>query len=473
MFSSFLTANGLDIVFFIINLVVFAAGLYLLFRLEKRHVKFSTRVFVGLGLGVVGGLLLQVVYGGATPLVKLTLSWINLVGNIYIGLLRMIVYPLILVSLLTAIVRLRGKKNVGSIGGSVIAVLLATTAVAALIGALLTASFGLTSAQIDKGKAETDRQASLEKSVTNVSSDLPSQIASFIPSNPFQDLTGARSTSTIAVVIFAAFAGFAVLKVAKHHEEEFNLLSRGIEAANRAVGELVKIVIRLTPYGVVSFLINIVAASDWAQILKLVNFVLVSYLAILIMFVIHALILLGIGLNPVTYYKKAWSTLSFAFISRSSASTLPLTIKTQTTKLGVPEAIADIGSTLAVSIGQNGCAGIYPAMLAVMVAPTLGINPLAPDFLIKLILLVTIGSFGIAGVGGGATYAGLVVLSSMGLPVWIAALLISVEPLIDMARTALNVSGAFVANLVTAKLRGELDPSLYHDQLLELVEEAV
>ncbi|MDO8972071.1 MAG: cation:dicarboxylase symporter family transporter, partial [Saprospiraceae bacterium] len=301
---------------------------------------------------------------------------------------------------------------------------------------------------------------------------LPSQIASFIPGNPFQDLTGARSTSTIAVVIFAGFLGFAFLSVAKKNPDQFASLSSGVEALNSAVGELVKIVIRLTPYGVVSFLTNIVAASDWVQILKLVNFVLVSYLAILILFVIHALILLGFGLNPITYFKKSWSTLSFAFISRSSASTLPLTIKTQTTKLGVPDAIADIGSSLALSIGQNGCAGIYPAMLAVMVAPTVGINPLSPEFLIKLIIIVAIGSFGIAGVGGGATYAGLVVLSSMGLPVWIAALLISVEPLIDMARTALNVSGAFVANLVTSKLRGELDTSLYNDLLPELVEEA-
>lgn len=472
MFSSFLTANGLDILFFAINLAVFIGGLIFLYRLEKRHVKFGNRVFVGLGLGIVLGLLLQIIYGGTTPLVKLTLSWINLVGSIYIGLLRMVVYPLILVSLLTAIVRLKGKRNIGSIGGSVIGILLVTTVMAGLVGALLSVSFGLTSAGLDKGKAETDRQASLEKSVANVSNDLPYQIASFIPGNPFQDLTGARSTSTIAVVIFAGFLGFAFLSVAKKHPDQFASLSSGVEALNTAVGELVKIVIRLTPYGVVSFLTNIVAASDWAQILKLINFVLVSYLAILIVFGIHALILLGIGLNPLTYFKKAWSTLSFAFISRSSASTLPLTIKTQTTQLGVPEAIADIGSSLALSIGQNGCAGIYPAMLAVMVAPTVGINPLAPDFLIKLLIIVAISSFGIAGVGGGATYAGLVVLSSLGLPVWIAALLISVEPLIDMARTALNVSDAFVANLVTAKLRGELNANVYNDQLPELVEEA-
>ena len=472
MLSSFLTANGLDIVFFIINLALMVGGLYLLFRLQQRHVKFGTRVFAGLGVGIVLGLIMQLAYGTGSPVVKLSLSWINLVGSIYVGLLKMIVYPLVLISLITAIVRLKGRENVGKIGGAVIGMLMLTTAVAALVGALTTASFGLTSAGLEKGKAETDRQAALEKSVTNVASDLPSQIASFIPSNPFQDLTGARSTSTIATVIFAGFVGFSILAVGRKKEDLFKSLATGVEALNAMVTEMVKFVIRLTPYGVVSILANIVAASDWAQILKLVNFVLISYLAILIMFGIHALILFGVGLNPVTYFKKAWSTLTFAFVSRSSASTLPLTIKTQTTKLGVPDAIANIGSSFALSIGQNGCAGIYPAMLAVMVAPTLGINPLAPDFLVKLIIIVAIGSFGIAGVGGGATYAGLVVLSSLGFPVWIAALLISVEPLIDMARTALNVSDAFVSNLVVARLRKELDTTAYNDQMAELVEEA-
>jgi L-cystine uptake protein TcyP (sodium:dicarboxylate symporter family) len=216
---------------------------------------------------------------------------------------------------------------------------------------------------------------------------------------------------------------------------------------------------------------NIVAGSNWAQILKLANFVLLSYVAIAIMFLIHFGILAVFGINPITYVRKAWSTLSFAFVSRSSAATLPMTIETQTTTMGVPRSIASLGSSFAVTIGQNGCAGIYPAMLAVMVAPTLGINPLDPAFLIKLIIVVAIGSFGIAGVGGGATYAGLVVLSSMGLPVWIAALLIAVEPLIDMARTALNVSDAFVANLLTARLRGELNLAQYNDLQPQLVEE--
>ncbi|AVG11943.1 DAACS family dicarboxylate/amino acid:cation symporter [Paenibacillus larvae subsp. larvae DSM 25430] len=102
-------------------------------------------------------------------------------------------------------------------------------------------------------------------------------------------------------------------------------------------------------------------------------------------------------------------------------------------------------------------------MLAVMIAPTVGINPLDPFFIIQLVVIVAISSFGVAGVGGGATFAALIVLSAMNMPVGLAGLLISIEPLIDMGRTALNVSGSMTAGTVTAKMLGEMDLSTYND----------
>ena len=113
------------------------------------------------------------------------------------------------------------------------------------------------------------------------------------------------------------------------------------------------------------------------------------------------------------------------------------------------------------SIGQNGCAGIYPAMLAVMIAPTVGINPLSPGFIATLILVVAISSFGVAGVGGGETFAAIIVLSAMDLPIALAGVLISVEPLIDMGRTALNVSGSMVSGVVASRATNELDTETY------------
>ncbi len=124
--------------------------------------------------------------------------------------------------------------------------------------------------------------------------------------------------------------------------------------------------------------------------------------------------------------------------------------------------IANFAAGFGATIGQNGCAGLYPAMLAVMIAPSVGVNPADPQFLLTLLVVVTLGSFGIAGVGGGATFAAIVVLSTMNLPIALAGLLISIEPLIDMGRTAVNVNGAMTAGAVTSRLLGQTDLAVFH-----------
>ena len=225
---------------------------------------------------------------------------------------------------------------------------------------------------------------------------------------------------------------------------------------------VVRIVLQLTPYGILAIMARTVATSDFGAIYSLGKFVLASYVALIVVFIIHLIILALTGLNPVLYVKKAAETLIFAFTSRTSAGTLPLNIQTQTERLGVPEGIANMSGSLGLSIGQNGCAGVYPAMLAVMIAPTVGINPLDPSFLIAVILIVAISSFGVASVGGGATFAAILVLSALDLPIALAGVLISVEPLIDMGRTALNVSGSMTAGVTTARLTGELDTQIYN-----------
>ena len=144
-----------------------------------------------------------------------------------------------------------------------------------------------------------------------------------------------------------------------------------------------------------------------------------------------------------------------------------MTISNMEGDLGVSEGIANLSGSLGISIGQNGCAGIYPAMLAVMIAPVLGINPLSVAFLAKLVVITTFSSFGIVGVGGGATFAALVVLSTLGFPVELAGVLVAIEPIIDMGRTALNVSDSLLAGVVAAKSVRELDENVYNRKEVE------
>ncbi|MCY8213692.1 cation:dicarboxylase symporter family transporter, partial [Bacillus spizizenii] len=236
-----------------------------------------------------------------------------------------------------------------------------------------------------------------------------------------------------------------------------------VDAVYAIVMRVVTLILRLTPYGVLAIMTKTIATSDIDSILKLGMFVVASYAALITMFIIHLLLLTLSGLNPIVYLKKALPVLVFAFTSRSSAGALPLNIKTQKS-MGVPEGIANFAGSFGLSIGQNGCAGIYPAMLAMMIAPTIGQNPFDPVFIITVIAVVAISSFGVAGVGGGATFAALLVLSSLNMPVALAGLLISIEPLIDMGRTALNVSGSMTSGLITSKVTKEIDSGIFNDQ---------
>ncbi|MCY9108741.1 L-cystine transporter [Bacillus atrophaeus] len=448
----------------ILNLFIIILLIAGLFVMQKKHVSFSKRVFTALGLGIVFGFALQLIYGPASDIVTQTADWFNIAGGGYVKLLQMIVMPLVFISILGAFTKLKLTKNLGKISGLILGILIATTAIAAAVGIVSALSFDLQTIQIDQGDTELSRGQELEqKSEDMTAKTLPQQMIELLPSNPFLDFTGARPTSTVAVVIFAAFLGVAFLGVKRKQPEQAETFKKMVDAVYSIIMRVVTLILRLTPYGVLAIMTKTIATSDIDSILKLGMFVIASYAALIVMFIIHLLLVTFSGLNPFMYVKKALPVMIFAFTSRSSAGSLPLNIKTQRS-MGVPEGIANFAGSFGLSIGQNGCAGIYPAMLAIMIAPTVGQNPLDPAFIVSVIAVVAISSFGVAGVGGGATFAALLVLSALNMPVALAGLLISVEPLIDMGRTALNVSGSMTAGLITSKATKDIDTAVFNDQ---------
>lgn len=455
----------MDTLLVIINIIALFALIALLFTMQKKHVSFSKRVFTGLGLGIVLGFIIHLLYGTTSNITTQTIDWFNIVGSGYVKLLQMIVMPLVFISIVGAFTKVQLTKNLGKISFLGIGILLFTTGIAAAIGIASALGFGLQGTELTAGEAENARNEALTENVKMVQDmTIPQQILSFIPANPFDDLTGSRPTSTIAVVIFASFVGIAYLGVRRKQPEPAELFRKIVEALYAITMRIVTLILRLTPYGVLALMTKMTATSDYGAIVKLGKFVIASYVAIIVMFLVHLLLISLVKLSPVTYMKKAFPTLTFAFTSRSSAGTLPLNIKTQTDSFGVSEAIANFVGPFSLSIGQNGCAGIYPAMLAIMVAPTAGIDPFDPAFILTVIAVVVISSFGVAGVGGGATFASLIVLSVLNLPIAIVGLLISVEPLIDMGRTALNVSGSMTSGILTSKITGELNKDIYNDK---------
>lgn len=449
----------------VLNVIILMILISLLIVMHKKHVSFSKRVFTGLGLGIVFGLILHFTYGPTSEVVLKSVDWFSIAGSGYVKLLQMVAMPLVLISIVSAFTKVVAGKNFGKMAGLILLILVGTTAIAASVGIASALSFNLDATQLVQGDAEQARgEEIVQKSNDIGDKTMPQQILDLLPANPFLDLTGARSSSTIAVVIFAAFLGLGYLAVKRKDEKTAALIKTGIDAIYALIMQIVKIVLRLTPFGILAIMTSTIATSDFGAIYNMGKFVIASYVALAVMFVVHLIIVALTGMSPIKYIKKVSPTLLFAFTSRSSAGTLPLNIQTQTKRLGVSEGIANFAGSFGVSIGQNGCAGVYPAMLAIMIAPSVDINPFDPGFIATLILVVAISSFGVAGVGGGATFAAIIVLSTMNLPVALAGVLISVEPLIDMGRTALNVNDSMVAGVTTARITGELDKDVYNSK---------
>ncbi len=445
----------------LINIATLIIFIVILHLMARKHVSFAKRVFTALGIGIVFGVLLHLVYGTKSNIITSTSDWYNIVGQGYVALLQMIVMPLIFISIVAAFTKIQIGEKFAKIGSFIFMFLIGTVTIAAIVGVVYALIFGLDASTINLGNAEQARGSEIAKQAKDLTAHtLPQQILELLPKNPFLDFTGQRATSTIAVVIFASFVGFAYLRVARKQPEHGELLRRAIDAIYSLVMAIVTFVLRLTPYGVLAIMANTLSTSDFGAIWTLGKFLIASYAALITMYIIHLIILSVLGINPIRYVKKTLEVLIFAFTSRSSAGSLPLNVQTQTRRLGVPEGIANFAATFGLSIGQNGCAGIYPAMLAIMVAPIANVE-IDLQFIVTLIAVVIISSFGVAGVGGGATFASILVLSTLNLPVALAGVLISVEPLIDMGRTALNVNDAMLAGTGTAKLTKHWDKDTF------------
>lgn len=445
----------------LINIIVLVIFIVILHMMARKHLSFAKRVFTALGIGIVFGVLLHLVYGTHSNVITSTSDWFNIVGQGYVALLQMIVMPLIFISIVAAFTKIQIGEKFAKIGSLIFIFLIGTVTIAAIVGVVYALVFGLDASTINLGNAEQARGSEIAKQAKDLTAHtLPQQILELLPKNPFLDFTGQRATSTIAVVIFASFIGFAYLRVARKQPDHGELLKSAIDAIYSLVMAIVTFVLRLTPYGVLAIMANTLSTSDFGAIWTLGKFLIASYAALITMYIIHLVILSLLGISPIRYVKKTLEVLIFAFTSRSSAGALPLNVQTQTRRLGVPEGIANFAATFGLSIGQNGCAGIYPAMLAIMVAPVANVE-IDLQFIVTLIAVVIISSFGVAGVGGGATFASILVLSTLNLPVALAGVLISVEPLIDMGRTALNVNDSMLAGTGTAKLTKHWDKDTF------------
>ena len=451
--SEFLFITNIKTISFIAILV---AIFVLVRKMEKKKVKFSTRMISAMGIGLVLGLFIQLVAGfpkdpSSIRWIEEVSKWYGLVGNGFMDLLKMLVVPLIFVSIIRVIINMKDGVNLGKLTSRSLTVLLGTTALAAIVGLVVGNLFNLGVGEVII-TSNTDM-----REITSIVDTL----RGLLPSNPVQAMA---EGNIVAVVIFAAFIGTSMKRLNKKYSDVIKPVWDLVEASYKIITSVAMTVIKFMPYAVVALLANTIAARGVGAILGVVNFIIALYVSVAIMFIIHLIIIALNGLNPFKYVKNVMEPLILAFTSRSSLGTLPVTIETLTEKAGVDNGVASFVGSLGSNAGMNGCAAIYPALMAVTVANMSG-TPMDFSFYGMLLVIIVISSLGIAGLPGTATMAVSVVISGMGMGAAFPLVggIIAIDPILDMGRTMLNVNGTMVTAVTVANSFGDINKEKFNE----------
>ncbi|ANY67371.1 amino acid:proton symporter [Paenibacillus sp. BIHB 4019] len=426
-----------------LSLLVSAVILAALYYLAKKRVGFGTRVLLALGLGLVAGIIFNKF--------ELQFEGVGTIGSIYISLIRMIVIPLVFVLVVNSIISITNIAFLKKIGIKTVSWFLATTGVAAIIGLLVAVALN------PAGTFEATSPEGFE------AREVPSffqVILDQVPSNPINE---AATGKVLPVLIFAIFIAIAIVKVGAKKPDAVQPVKALFASLTEVLHQVVKFVLRFTPYGVYA-LIAVMAAKYGLETLKpLGMLIIVTYIALILHFVLvfGGLISFVAKLNPLRFFKKAYPTIAVAFTTRSSYATLPINLEVITKRLGVSPKVASFVAPLGATMNFNGCGGVWPAVVAVFVSHIYSI-PLGVTEYILIVLVSVISSIGVAGVPGPASISTTVVLTAVGLPLEGLALVVAVESLIDMGRTAVNATGTTVTSVLVAQAEGELDRDVFN-----------
>ena len=451
--SQFLMITDLKTVIFIAVLI---GTFFIVKQFEKKKVKFSTRTIYATIIGLILGVIIQLVAGlpenpaEVTWLQEVT-KWYGLFGSGFMDLLKMLVVPMVFVSILRVIINMGEGDDLGKLTFKSLGMLLMTTALAAIVGIVV--------GNVMKLGVGTDVVATADTELREIT-PLVDTLRGLLPSNPVASMADGN---IVAIIIFATFLGLAVKRLSKKYLDIIKPFIDLLEAFYKIIVSVAMTVIKFMPYAVVALLANTITARGLASMISVVQFIVALYISVAIMFVIHLIIIALNGLNPITYIKNAAEPLLLAFTSRSSLGTLPVTIEALTDKQGVEEGVASFTASLGANMGMNGCAGIYPALMAVTIANMAGVEMNA-SFYAMLLVVITISSLGIAGLPGTATMAVSVVLSGVGIGSYfpLAGGILAIDPILDMGRTMLNVNGSTTTAVIVGKSLKKLDKEVFN-----------
>ncbi|GAA2299535.1 dicarboxylate/amino acid:cation symporter [Streptomyces violaceusniger] len=408
------------------------------FRLPK--VPFWAQILLGLVLGVVLGWIAR------SADVGWLVTTLDKIGSIFVQLLKLAVAPLVFFAILISITNLRNVNNAARLATRTLLWFMATSLIAVAIGLAigLVTNPGAGTDLTPKDGAKPDHAGSWLDFLTGI---VPTDVIT-----PFTEL------NVLQIVFIAAVAGVAALQLGEKAQPILTLSQSVLELLQKALWW----VIRLAPLGTLGLIGTAIADYGWNLIGKYATFTADIYIGCaLVMFGVYPLLLATVAkVNPLNFFKGAWPAIQLAFVSRSSVGTMPLTQKV-TERLGVPKEYASFAVPFGSTTKMDGCASIYPAIAAIFIAQIFDVNLGVGDYLLIAFVSV-IGSAATAGLTG-ATVMLTLTLSTLGLPLEGVGLLMAIDPVLDMMRTATNVAGQSVCTLLVAGREGILDRDAYNN----------
>ncbi|MGX2996627.1 dicarboxylate/amino acid:cation symporter [Streptomyces sp. JNUCC 64] len=401
-------------------------------------VPFWAQILLGLVLGVLLGWVAR----------EFDVSWLlttlEKVGGIFVGLLKLAVGPLVFFAILVSITNLRKVNNAARLASRTLLWFMITSLIAVGIGLVI----GLVT-DPGSGTGLTPKDGG-EPKVTGSWIDFLTGLVPTDVITPFTEL------NVLQIVFLAAVAGIAALKLGDRAKPILSLSEAVLELLQKALWW----VIRLAPIGTIGLIGYAIATYGWDLIADYAVFTADVYIGcLLVLFGVYPLLLAVVAkVNPVQFFKGAWPAIQLAFVSRSSVGTMPLTQRV-TERLGVPKEYASFAVPFGATTKMDGCAAIYPAIAAIFVAEIFKVELGITDYLLIAFVSV-VGSAATAGLTG-ATVMLTLTLSTLGLPMEGVGLLLAIDPIVDMIRTATNVAGQALVPVLVAARENILDHDAY------------
>lgn len=412
----------------------------------------TNKILLGLALGLITGILLYNVPSSTIKDEVIIKGVLYIVGQVFLRSIMMLVVPLVFISIVNGASNMGDVKKIGRIGAKTITFYLVTTALAISIAIglayVVNPGLGLDSASI------VQKEATIKESVP-----LAEVLVDMIPRNPINAMA---QGNMLQIIAFALFIGVGLSSLG----EKAKTISSIFEQLNELMMKLVSYVMEIAPYGVFCLIATTFATEGYAVMLPLLKYMLTVIIALIIhgVFVYGSLLKILTGLSPMRFFKQFFPAISVAFSTASSSATLPITIETVEENIGVSNNIAAFTLPLGATINMDGTA-IMQGVATIFISQVYGIE-LGFSAIITVITTATLASVGTAGVPGVGLIMLSMVLQSVGLPIEGIALIMGIDRILDMSRTAVNITGDAVCTTIIAKTEGEFDENIFNAETI-------